>query len=391
MAHMQALAAPESGTAALSKTERIDRLRLIRSENVGPATFAGLMARYATASAALEALPRLAAAGGRKRPIKIAKRSDAEREFDAAEKLGARFVFLGEADYPPALARADAAPPVLCVHGHTALVQRPGLAMVGARNASALGRRFAMGLAAELGGEGFTIISGLARGIDTAAHQGALKTGTIAVLAGGIDHIYPQENADLFRAIIEQGCLVSEMPVGFEPQARHFPRRNRLISGLAWGAIVVEAALRSGSLITARYALEQNREVFAVPGNPQDPRARGANDLIRQGATLVESAEDVLRVLSPVMDLPLSEPPRLPLQGDLPFAGAEEPPGEDLARARSVLTELIGFAPVEVDELLRQSGLDAPTVLTVLLELDLAGRLERLTGGRVRLLEDDAP
>ena len=283
---------PPSSSAAmpaprtLNPAERLDWLRLIRSENVGPVTFYQLLSRFGSAEAALAALPEIAHRGGRARALTICPRATAERELQQLHAAGSRFVAWGEPDYPAALAALDDAPPLISVKGDTTLFARNALAIVGARNASANGRRFARDIALQLGQQGLLVVSGLARGIDGAAHDGALATGTVAVVAGGIDQVYPEENRALHEQIAERGVIVAEMPVGTEPQARHFPRRNRIISGCALGVLVVEAALRSGSLITARFALEQGRDVFAVPGSPLDPRCRGTNDLIRNGAIL---------------------------------------------------------------------------------------------------------
>ncbi len=392
------IAPPPHRLAPLDDAARLDWLRLARSENVGPATFWSLLARYGTASAALEALPGLARRGGRTAAIRIASRQAAEREWEALAKAGARLIALGDEDYPPGLAHIDDAPPVLCIRGRSALLREPAVAVVGARNASALGRRLAETLAAELGAAGYAVVSGLARGIDTAAHCGAIGTGTIAVLAGGIDHIYPLENEALHEAIAEQGVLVSEMPLGFTPQARHFPRRNRIVSGSALGTVVIEAALKSGSLITARMALEQGREVFAVPGSPLDPRARGANNLIRQGAVLTESAADVTAVLDEMRswagrsgfaeaDGPL---PPLPLfeqafADETAPADGHPPPGLDDARA--ALRPLLGPTPTRIDDLIRTAGHPAGLCLTVLLEWEIAGTVLREPGGRFVLAD----
>jgi DNA processing protein len=284
-------------TRELSSAERLAWLRLIRSENIGPVNFRRLLARFGTAEAAIAALPDLVRRGGRSRPIKLYPREAAESELSALETLGGRLIAVIEPDYPPALAALEDAPPVISALGDLGLLQRKSVAVVGARNASANGRRLARDLAAGLGTAGFVVTSGMARGIDAAAHVGALETGTVAVVAGGLDVVYPPENEALYGEILARGLLVSEMPPATVPQAGHFPRRNRLISGMSLGVLVVEAARRSGSLITARYALEQGREVLAVPGSPLDPRARGCNDLLRQGAVLVESAEDVVEAL----------------------------------------------------------------------------------------------
>ncbi|MFW6027785.1 MAG: DNA-processing protein DprA [bacterium] len=373
---------------ALSESERLDWLRLIRTENVGPVTFADLLRRFGTARAALDALPRLARRGGRARDLRICPLPEAERELEETAGAGGRLLCLPDRDYPEALRAIDSPPPVICVRGDPEVLARPAVAMVGARNASANGRRFARDMAAALGAHGFTVISGLARGIDTAAHEGALETGTVAVLAGGIDHVYPAENEALFNRIAEQGGLVSEMPAGFVPQARHFPRRNRLVSGLALGVLVVEAARRSGSLITARCALEQGREVFAVPGSPLDPRARGSNGLIRQGAMLVQEPADILDALAPALHRPFAEraPAAAPAVSppDLEEAGADLTGAED---TRATLFDLLGPSPVAQDELVRQSGLPAATVAAIMLEWELAGRVSRQPGQLVARLD----
>jgi len=363
--------------------ERLDWLRLTRSENVGPITFRTLIERLGNASAALDSLPRLARRGGRSDALKLCTREEAERELSALEELGGHFLYLGEALYPRLLAAIEDAPPVLAVMGEPHLLEKPSVAIVGARNAAAAGIRIARRLAAELGEAGFVVDSGLARGVDAAAHAGALERGTIAVLAGGPDNIYPPENAELYATIKSQGVLVSEMPLGTAPQARHFPRRNRLISGLSRGVVVVEAAERSGSLITARLALEQGREVLAVPGSPLDARAHGTNKLIRSGATLVQSAADILEAVAGPDGQRLREPEALP-PTDGP--GALLPDESEVAAARALIIERLGPSPIEVDELVRQTGFSPALVLSVLLELELAGRLERQPGQRVCLL-----
>jgi DNA processing protein len=368
-------------TRSLNPAERLDWLRLIRSENVGPITFYQLLARFGSAEAALEALPRIARSGGRAKPLSICSRAAAERELASLQAAGARLVAWGELDYPSALAAVDDAPPLLAMKGVAHLFERTAVAIVGARNASANGRRFARDIAVQLGQQGLLIVSGLARGIDAAAHEGALATGTAAVLAGGIDKIYPPENRALHEEIAERGALLAEMPIGTEPQARHFPRRNRIISGASLGVLVVEAATRSGSLITARFALEQGREVFAVPGSPLDPRCRGTNDLIRSGAILVESADDILRELAPVLRPALAE-----RKTDALIPASDSPGDTDLTRARQKITELLSPNSAPVDEIVRQCQLSPALVVTVLLELELAGRVERHPGNRVSLL-----
>ena len=308
----------------LSDDQRLDWLRLIRSDNVGPRTFRALVNHYGGAHRALAALPDLARRGGASGPARVCSRQEAERELAAARSLGVALVALGEPDYPRRLMMIDDAPPLLAVRGSPAVFGLPIVAIVGARNASAAGIRFAERLARDLGAAGFAVASGLARGVDAAAHRGSLASGTIAVLAGGQDHIYPREHADLADAVAAEGALISEMPLGWEPRARDFPRRNRLISGLAVGIVVVEAARRSGSLITARFALEQGREVFAVPGSPLDPRAEGTNDLLKQGATLVTEAADVITVVRPILGEPVEAAVAEP---DAPPLPAVEPGG----------------------------------------------------------------
>jgi DNA processing protein len=360
-------------------SECLDRLRLIRSENVGPVTFRSLLRRFGSARAAIRALPDLARRGGRAVPLRICPAAQAEAELDAARRMGARILASDDADYPAPLAAIYDAPPLLYVRGDVALLQRKAVAIVGARNASANGRRLAEDIARDLGTAGFVVVSGLARGIDHAAHRGSLETGTIAAVAGGADIAYPPDNEELQRAIAERGAVVSEMPPGTVPKATHFPRRNRLISGLSLGVLVVEAALKSGSLITARLALEQGREVLAVPGSPLDPRCRGTNDLIRQGAVLAENGADVITALEGMTRLPQPV-----MASDMQLS---EIPGDSAPDAdRRTVEELLGPSPVAVDELVRQCHLSAPAVRSVLLELELAGRLERHPGNRVSLL-----
>jgi len=356
--------------------DQVARLRLIRSENVGPITYFQLIARFGSAERALSAIPDLAARGGGRAP-RIASRAQVEREIEAVAGFGAGYLFLGTPEYPPLLAELETAPPALIVKGHRSLLARTAVAMVGARNASAAACRFARQLAQGLGEAGAVVVSGLARGIDSAAHDGALATGTIGVIAGGIDVTYPPENEARQAAVASQGLLVAEQPPGTEPRARHFPYRNRIIAGLSHGTVVVEAAPKSGSLITARYAAEFGREVMAVPGSPLDPRAQGCNQLIREGATLVQSAADVLEAIRPLHLGPLGQPRR-------PYADAPAPADAQEAERRAV-ADLLGPTPVPVDEIVRQSGLSPPTVQTVLLELELGGRLERHAGGRVSL------
>jgi len=330
-------------------------------------------------------LPRLARRGERTKTVTAPSRAEAETELVALDRTGARLICWGEPDYPSALVAIEDAPPILTVLGEIRLLRQPMIAVVGARNASANGRRLARNLAAELGQGGLAVISGLARGIDAAAHLGGLETGSIAVVAGGVDVVYPEENRGLYDALVRQGAVVAELPLGTEPQARHFPRRNRIISGMALGVIVVEAAARSGSLITARFALEQGREVFAVPGSPLDPRARGCNDLLRNGATLTETAADVLTQLAP--QLGGGEPLRpvsslaIPAAPHSPAPRVVEPVGDE--DGAELILERLGPTPVAVDELVRQCQMSAAVVATLLLELELAGRVERHPGNLV--------
>lgn len=359
----------------LSAVERRDWLRLSMSENVGPQTFHMLMKRYGNAAAALAAIPDLSRKGGLSRPPRLYGQDAAERDLANAEKIGARFIGSSEPDYPALLREIDGAPPLLCIKGDARHLARSAVGIVGARNASAVGRKFARQLAAEIGLMDHAIVSGLARGIDTAAHEASIETGTIAVLAGGIDVIYPPENDVLHAAIGERGVLVTEMMPGTVPRAEHFPRRNRIISGLARALIVVEAALRSGSLITARYANEQGREVFAVPGSPLDPRCEGCNRLIREGATLLMSSADVLDVLHetrPAIRTSLLEP-------------EPEAFGQADDSGRSIILELLSPSPIDVDDLIRESGLPSGVVAGFLLELALAGRIIRYPNGAVSL------
>jgi DNA processing protein len=352
-----------------------DRLRLIRSPNIGPVTYRQLLARFGNAGAALQALPDLAMRGGGR--FKAAAEQDIEREIAFAAKFGARHIFLDDPEYPALLAEIDNAPAVLTVQGDLALAKKPIVAIVGARNASASACRFARQLAQELVELDIAVVSGLARGIDTAAHVGSISGGTIGVIAGGIDIAYPPENAELQRAVADKGLLIAEMPPGTEPRARHFPHRNRIIAGISLGTVVVEAVPKSGSLITARLAGEYGREVMAIPGSPLDPRARGCNQLIREGATLVQDAADIAELVRPLDSRmaskrsPRPEPELLPIE-----AGDNE---------RGAIGELLGMNFVAVDEIVRQSGLSSPVVQTVLLEYELAGKLERGAGAKVRL------
>ena len=354
----------------------IDRIRLARSSGIGPITYRQLLQRFGTPAAALDALPDLACRGGGRAP-QIADRALGEKEIEKIQRLGARHLVLGQALYPRSLAEIEDAPPLIMAKGNLRLLEQRMVAMVGARNASAAACRFARGLAHELGRDGFAIVSGLARGIDSAAHDGALESGTIAVIAGGIDIVYPPENSARQSAIAERGLVLAEMPPGTEPRARHFPYRNRIIAGLAEGTVVVEAAPRSGSLITARLAAEAGREVMAVPGSPLDPRAQGCNQLIRDGATLIQNAHDVAEALSPI-----AAQVRSPTDAFNGHIISDDAPDAALTKE---IEQLLGPAPVPVDELIRISGAASGMVQLALLELDLAGRLDRHAGGRVAL------
>jgi DNA processing protein len=390
----------------LSDEQRIDWLRLIRTETVGPRTFRTLVNRFGGAAAALDALPGVAARRGRS--VKVVGRGEAAREMEEAARRGVAFVALGEPGYPRALQAIDTAPPLLALRGSADALNRPTVAIVGSRNASAAGLAFAERLARDLGEAGYVVVSGLARGIDARAHRAALATGTVAVLAGGHARVYPADNEPLLERIVaEGGAAVSEMPLEWEPRGRDFPRRNRIVSGLSYGVVVIEAARRSGSLITASFALEQGREVFAVPGSPLDPRAEGTNDLIRDGATLCAGIEHVTSVLEPLIasgprldrsaeephyalgseelwdELDLPDVARAPVTPVVPDLGAGD--DRDDAEAASLIT-LLGPSPIAIDDLVRQSGLSIRTVQMGLLELEIAGRLERHGGNAVSLI-----
>lgn len=370
-------------SSGVSAAERIARLRLARSDTVGPVTFRDLLQHMPSAVEALEALPALASRGGRKNALRIPSSAEAEREIKATEALGARLIVVGEKSFPSRLATLDPPPPVISVMGEAHLLERKSIAMVGSRNASAAGAKIAATIARDLNERGFVVVSGLARGIDAAAHRASLSGGTIGVVGGGLDVVYPEENRALQKEIGTRGALVSEMPPGTRPQARHFPRRNRIISGLSLAVVVVEAAMRSGSLITARFALEQGRDVLAVPGSPLDPRASGSNSLIKQGAALVENADDIIAALDSPVARQLFEPE------PFTFAAATTRTPEPDAATRKRIISALGPTPIMVDEIVRQTGLSVPTVRIVLLELDLAGRLHRDTGDRVSLLPED--
>lgn len=399
--------AKEPLAARLSDDERFDWLRLVRSENVGPRTFRTLIDNFGGARAALKALPDLARRGGVARPIRVPSEEDVERELAGARKLGVRFVAIGEPGYPPALRHIESAPPVLAVRGREEALQQPAVAIVGSRNASAAGLTFADRLARGLGRSGYVVVSGLARGIDQRAHAASLETGAVGVFAGGHARPYPAEAGPLTERMVEFGAVISEMPLEWEPRGRDFPRRNRIVSGLALGTIVVEAARGSGSLITARFALEQNRQVFAVPGSPLDPRAEGTNDLLKQGATICTCVDDVLAALEPVRSTDLfaslQEGDRIdrPFQGESPLFAVEarvaqrgEPcdeadgansNGADLTEQRDRIVALLGPFPITLDELTRAAEASAREVRIALMELELAGRVEFVRGDRVAL------
>jgi DNA processing protein len=375
------------GHYEIGDKERLAWLQLARSQGLGVVTIRDLVARYGSAVAALEALPDLAARGGRSRPLRLASRREVEDELAALDRLGARLIARPEPDYPEALAAIEDAPPVIAIRGREELLAAPKIALVGARNASANGRQIARTMAQGLAAAGFAVVSGMARGIDTAAHLGALEDktgdgGTIAVVAGGIDVLYPPENGALFERLGSEGLILAEAGPGTEPLARHFPRRNRIVSGLSRAVVVIEAAVKSGSLITARYALDQGRDVMAVPGSPLDPRCRGANRLIREGARLVEDFEQVIESLDGFAGSHLKFHENLNISdqsSDFNELNISE-------KLRDQVLSLLGPSPVTVDELVRQCHCSAPVMGMVLLELDLAGRLERHPGNRVSLL-----
>lgn len=363
----------------LDDRQRLAWLRLIRSEAIGPVTFRELINHFGSASAALDAVPDLAARGGRR--IRLFPEADALREMEALDRLGARLVALGEPEFPPLLRHVDGGPPLIAVRGDANVLTRPTIAIVGSRNASVAGRRFAAEIASALGDNGYAVVSGLARGIDAAAHQASLRGGTVAVLAGGLDRLYPPEHVDLAdRIIAEGGAHITEMPIGHEPRGRDFPRRNRIISGVALGVAVVEAAERSGSLITARRAAEQGRLVFAVPGSPLDPRSSGTNRLIKDGAIMVTAVDDILSEVDPMRERGDHEPPAISEDGAAEPGPPDAPEGE-----REKVIAALGPTPVSIDEIIRYTGVRPAVVHLVLLELDLAGRLERHGGQRVSL------
>ncbi len=366
----------------MTDRQRVNWLRLWRSDNVGPVTFRQLINHFGSAEAAIEGLPEMAVRGGAGRLPKVPNVSVIEDELTAVEKIGARIVGIGEPDFPKYLRLTPDCPPLVTFKGNPSVFQLPGLSVVGARNASLAGIKFTAKLAGEVGAEGYSIVSGLARGIDTAAHRAALRTGTIAAMAGGLSHPYPPENVELFHAIPDNGgAVITEMPYGWEPRAKDFPRRNRIIAALGLGLLVVEAAQRSGSLISARLANELGRIVFAVPGSPLDPRCEGTNNLLKNGATLVTEVRDLLDGLRPQTGVETTQTQSLdePTYEDM---GEQETNDNDRRR----IIEALGPTPVAIDEIIAYSGLSAAKVYFVLLELDIAGRLQRHSGGAVSLV-----
>ncbi len=382
--------------APLDDAQRLACLRLIRSETVGPATFRALVNHFGGAREALAALPEIGKRAGRARPVRIYPAGEAEAELEAADKAGIRLLFTIEPGYPAPLAFTEGAPPLLYVKGRIELLRMPTIAVVGSRQASAAGIQLARQFSGSFGKAGYVVCSGLARGIDAAAHQASLDAGTVAVLAGGLDVVYPPENRELQAEIGRRGCLVSEQPLGFQPRAQDFPRRNRIISGIARAVVVVEAARRSGTLITARLANEQGREVFAVPGHPLDPRAEGTNQLIKDGAAMATSADDVLEALARQLQAPALRSFAEDLPADLMAAVGKpasemsvqrapriQPPVEaDMTRALDVVQRVLGPAPVSMDEISRATGLAAREVQVAIMELALAGSVE-LHGGQL--------
>lgn len=368
---------------ALTEKQRIAWLRLIRSDNVGPSTFRDLIQHYGSAEAALAALPDLSQRGGATRVIRIASEQDALRELEAVHRFGARFVGIGEPGYPQALKEIDGAPPLLTVKGNLSMAVRPAIGIVGSRNASISGAKFAAMITRACGEAGYAVISGLARGIDTAAHRASLQTGTIAAMAGGLDQPYPPENVGLLNEIWDgNGLAVSEMPFGWEPRARDFPRRNRLIAGISLGLVVVEAATRSGSLITARLAGEFGRLVFAVPGSPLDPRCEGTNGLLKDGAIIVTRPEDIVEALRPLAEPDLFRPQLAEAPVEKNDKALSPPPDNT---DRDQIVDALGPTPVEIDDIIRHTGASVSSVHSVLLELDMAGRLHRHPGGLVSI------
>ena len=385
---------------SLDEKERLNWLRLIRTERIGPISFYKMLETYGTATRALEAIPEITAKSGKKSRMRIPSDRDIDRELKAIEKYGARLITAADPDYPLPLGAIDDAPPVICVMGDIILAQRNCVGIVGSRNASHNGRNFAKKLARDIGKQDITVASGLARGIDTAAHKGSLETGTIAVVAGGLNHIYPQENTDLFKAIAAQGLVIAENPMGTAPRAQDFPRRNRIVSGLSSGVVVVEANERSGSLITARLAAEQGRDVYAVPGHPLDPRASGTNRLIRDGALLIRSAADVLDDLQNFAGHDLHAPKRnytiqtgtdhsdtqtdIPQNQNTDTSTPSQPPSPSAdTDVKALLLDVLSFTPTAIDELIQTHKITAPAMQIAILELEITGDIERVPGNKI--------
>lgn len=364
-------------------SDTLDILRLIRSENVGPRTFYSLIKMFGSAARALENVQDLSLKGGRSKPIKIFSIASAEQELEKLHKDGAKLIAYNDPDFSALLSQIPDCPPILSYKGNKALFKSKAVAIVGARNASLNGKAFAGQIASELIRGDISVVSGLARGIDTAAHAASLGK-TIAVIAGGIDHIYPPENARLFKQIIEEGLLIAELPIGSAPLAQHFPQRNRIISGLSLGVVVVEAGFKSGSLITTKFALEQNREVFAVPGFPLDPRCQGSNHLIKEGAFLIEKASDVIENLPPLEGLNNTMSDKH--QDQIDFRAIKIDDALLNNSARKKIIESLSSVPADIDDLIAESKLPIPVVYTILLELELAGRVSRYPGNKFALI-----
>nr|WP_246054728.1 DNA-processing protein DprA [Bartonella massiliensis] len=386
----------------LTDRQRLSWLRLLRSENIGAVSFRNLIDHYKTAENALAALPELSRKGGGSASIKIASLEDVEKEIQEAERLGIRFIGMGEPDYPAFLKVTESPPPLIAIKGNVSIFQKTSIGIIGSRNASAAGKKLTVQFAHFLGDAGFVIISGLARGIDSVAHQASLKTGTIAVMAGGIDHIYPPENKKLYEDIIfNGGAIISEMPISWKPRAVDFPRRNRIIAALSLGLLVVEAALRSGSLITARQAAEMGRLIFAIPGSPLDPRSVGTNNLIKDGALLTTHPSDIIETLTPLISSPqnsqlnfFEESPSLQLKKEN-FNSTDEknchPSLTDGDTARAAILSALSTTPIDIDTLSTHSGVSLPTLYLFLIELELAGKLIRYSDGCVSLSNLDLP
>ncbi|WP_208441008.1 DNA-processing protein DprA [Bartonella raoultii] len=388
----------------LTDRQRLNWLRLLRSENIGAVSFRNLIDHYKTAENALAALPGLSRKGGLSTSVRITTIEEAEKEMQAAERLGIRFIGVGEPDYPTFLKATEASPPLIAIKGDVSVFKKTSVGIVGSRNASAAGKKLAAQFAHFLGDCGFTTISGFARGIDSVAHQASLLTGTVAVMAGGIDHIYPPENKKLYEDIIANGgAIISEMPMGWKPRAIDFPRRNRLIAGLSLGLLVIEAALRSGSLITARQAAEMGRLIFAIPGSPLDPRSVGTNNLIKDGALLTTHPSDIIETLTPLISLPANsqlnffeeeETASLEFEKDDLSASHEEhksPPSVGDDKERSSVLSALSTTPIDLDTLSTHSGVALPNLYLLLVELELAGKLTRHAGGYVSLSNLDLP